>query len=336
MRNRVMLQFNSGRTTLLSVAIITVLTGSIATGVGFVEERPSLPLVRLQAPQNSQPTSQNNGNARLAFEVTSIKPRSDANGGGRGGGNNVGREGCAGVRPQVDPRRFAATDTNVWLLITWAYSGNFQYLGACEDVTALNLISGAPAWVKTDKWDIEGLFPEGAILPADIPRLYSRADKAPKLQRIILSLLEDRFRLVVRRETREVSGYALTMPDKAGLKVNYPPGFNDPRFKANYDARPSGDTRAEGGYLSGKDAHIADLIPMLARETGKPVVDRTGFTGQFTFFIDSKPLNNTNPAWEHYPNIFKALEDQVGLKLEETKTTAEFWVIERLEKPSGN
>jgi uncharacterized protein (TIGR03435 family) len=139
---------------------------------------------------------------------------------------------------------------------------------------------------------------------------------------------------VVRREMREVRAYELTMAGE--LKVTYPPMYNDPRFRANYDARPSGDTRSEAGFLSGKDVHMADLVPMLARETGRPVVDRTGFTGQFTILIDSKKLNNTNPAWESWPNIFEALPKQVGLKLTETKAIVEFWVIERIEKPSEN
>src|SRR5207248_2144353 len=127
----------------------------------------------------------------------------------------------------------------------------------------------------------------------DIPPFSSRSARVPKIQKMIQGLLEDRFKLIVRREMKEVPAYALTMP--GALKITYPASFDDSRSKPYWDARPAGSTSVELGYFSGKDAHMMDLVLLLSRAIGHPVLDKTGFTGTFTFFIESRPIDNGMP-----------------------------------------
>jgi uncharacterized protein (TIGR03435 family) len=271
------------------------------------------------------------------FEVVSLRPSGTGGAGGRGEtGSGVSvLNGCAATQSQLDPRRFAANGVTVYTLLTWAYSGNFSPLGGCFDLAPLNLITGGPDWIKFELWDLEAVLPRGvSTYTFDVANWMRRSDKAPELQKMIANLLRDRFKLSFRRETKEVPGYALVMQG-AKPKFTPPAIFNEPSFKSGWDARPSGETRAEPGGFTGKDVPIAALVPMLARETGRPVLNRTGFKDPFSFFLAFTPLNSTNRRLTG-PPLLKALEEQVGLRLEDTKSSVEIWVIERVEKPSDN
>ena len=85
--------------------------------------------------------------------------------------------------------------------------------------------------------------------------------------------------------------------------------------------------------LLGKDVSISDLVPMLSGETGRPVVDKTGLKAPFSFLVEYKSMNI---PIGNGPTIFDGLKDQVGLKLESTKTNTEVWIIESAEKPAEN
>ena len=106
---------------------------------------------------------------------------------------------------------------------------------------------------------------------------------------------------------------------------------------------PSGQSIAEAGANRGKDVYMKDLVEVLAGAVGKPVLDETGFSGSFSFLLSFRPIDNgnpfsgaNNPRLAGLPTLFKALEQQLGLRLEETTAKTEFWVIERAEKPSEN
>ena len=62
---------------------------------------------------------------------------------------------------------------------------------------------------------------------------------------------------------------------------------------------------------------------------------RTGLDGEFTFTIPFAPLD-VNPGHTSAASIFTALEEQVGLRLEETRAPVETLVVDRLERPSPN
>jgi hypothetical protein len=103
--------------------------------------------------------------------------------------------------------------TTVYALMTWAYGYNDR--GGCGFVTNGNLISGGPSWIRNQRFEIQAVLPDGA--PS-----YSLAQfldgRAPSLESMLRTLLEDRFKLVVRRETRDVPVYAIVAA-RGGAKV---------------------------------------------------------------------------------------------------------------------
>src|SRR5215510_11393804 len=120
-----------------------------------------------------------------AFEVTSIKPAGEAAAEtfARFGG------GCDGGFPRVDHNRLTVT-TTAYALLTWAYG--FNKNGGCSFVSYGEFISGGPAWVRSNRFQIQALMPEGS--PQYTTAQFLNGD-APQLELMIKNLLADRFRL---------------------------------------------------------------------------------------------------------------------------------------------
>ena len=97
---------------------------------------------------------------------------------------------------------------------------------------------------------------------------------------------------------------------------------------------------------------MADLIGELALVLDRPVLDKTEFTGEFdlnlSFTADEAPMglpgsggpgdtgSHRLPTDPNYPNIFAALEEQLGLKLVPAKGPVEVLVIDHAERPTTN
>jgi uncharacterized protein (TIGR03435 family) len=77
---------------------------------------------------------------------------------------------------------------------------------------------------------------------------------------------------------------------------------------------------------------MADFAGSLARQMGRPVVDRTGLAGDFDFDLKWSTEQATDGAG---PSIFTALQG-IGLRLVSTRGLVEVIVIDRVEKVSEN
>jgi len=179
-------------------------------------------------------------------------------------------------------------------------------------------ISGASGWMDSDKYDVQAK-PAIDIKP-------SRADTLLMLQ----NLLVDRFKLKIRRETREDPVYAL-MVAKDG-----------PRMHIATD--PSGGARGgANGRLTGKRT-MAQLAEMLSGLLRRPVVDQTSMAGVYDFTLEWLPeVGQTGPdalspapADPNAPSIFTALQEQLGLRLESSKAQVEILIIDHAEPASEN
>ena len=87
------------------------------------------------------------------------------------------------------------------------------------------------------------------------------------------------------------------------------------------------------------DASPAALVRMLRMAVGQPVFDKTGYTGTLRFTLEFDPATSVRPdatPTTDAPSIFSALPDQLGFKLEPSKTTANVVVVDRIEKPTEN
>jgi uncharacterized protein (TIGR03435 family) len=242
--------------------------------------------------------------------------------------------------------RLTATNASLKLLIQFAYavrdSPHPLPLLAAQ-------VAGGPSWIDTPGYDIEAK-------PED-------ATDAAHAWLMLQTLLADRFKLQLHRETRELPVYLLTAA-KSGFKppapkavdcVSFPPG-TPPRHvpgkvDCGYVAGPMGLPSA-GLKMTGNKLHMGDLIAKLASVMDRPILDKTGFTGEFdlnlSFTADDAtrglpgsggpgdPGGSRLPTDPNLPSIFAALEEQLGLKLVAAKGPVEVLVVDRAEKPTPN
>jgi uncharacterized protein (TIGR03435 family) len=206
-------------------------------------------------------------------------------------------------------------------------------------------VVGGPAWINTEGYDIEAK-PGSNTDPQQIWLMWQ-------------TLLADRFKLRLHRETRELPIYDLTAVT-SGLKlpaakeadcVSFPPG-TPPRsvpgkVDCGYVSGPFSGSRAGLLHIRGSKVHITDLIRELALVLDRPVLDKTQFTGEFDLDLSFTPDESLMgfpgdrdgirvPTDPNLPNIFAALEEQLGLKLVPAKGPVEVLVIDHAERPTTN
>jgi uncharacterized protein (TIGR03435 family) len=242
-------------------------------------------------------------------------------------------------------------NSSLLLLIQFAYAThNSPYLGHTIPLPASQVVGGPP-WLNSEGWD---------IVTKSRP-----ADQEQNLQ-MWQTLLADRFKLRMHRETRELpiyvltaaqNGFKLPAPSKDLGCVSFPVGTKPHpvpgKVDCGYVSGPgSGFAGAASGELGmrGRRVHMADLVSELALILDRPISDHTGFTGEFNVdlnfvpdqalqgfgFGPGDPPANRPPADPSLPNIFAALEQQLGLKLVPTKGPVEVLVIDHAEKPRAN
>jgi uncharacterized protein (TIGR03435 family) len=299
-----------------------------------------------------------NPEPRVAFDVASIRPSGPipvGGGGGRGGGG-VGRgDGSANFRPndagcvpavsrQLDPSRLAITRATLFQFIGHAYpvqtvpdGGNFLNCGLLHKI---GFVSGGPEWVKTDMWDLEAAISGGVFTSTPSPG-------DPKLQQMLQTLLSERFKLVMRRETRELPVYLLKV-GKDGPKFN---GHGENRKRMTFldaDGRPKPASEfpppPDGGFsiignrfLDASNFSMANFVQFLFGLDHRPVFDRTGLTGRYDFhFYADAEAANARPLSGGLEALKRDAVKALGFELEESRQPFDVWVIERADKPAEN
>jgi uncharacterized protein (TIGR03435 family) len=264
---------------LLAIAGMAAVAGPIIFGL------LNAPQGRAQSPTPSADA------APPAFEVASIKPN---------------KAGGRGLMIRNGPARFNATDIAVRMLIHMAYGiQDFQ-------------ISGGPAWLNSDRFDIEAK--TGGPPEKEPWKLNEEQRKAFMERRRLMmqALLADRFQLKTHRETKELPVYALVVA-KNGPKLKediFTPTADMPGPDAKPDARPepkepkgpmftqgpgpgqmSKDrpmVRGEGmrmgpGQLSAQAVPLSNLVEMLSNTLGRTVIDKTGLKKTYDFTLQWTP-----------------------------------------------
>jgi len=259
------------------------------------------------------------------FEVASIKALGEANAAALA---RFG-DGCDGGFPRVERNRFTVT-TTVYALMTWAYG--FNNRGGCSFVSYGNFISGGPTWIRKERFEIQALMPEGS--PEYTTGQFLNGD-APKLEIMIRNLLADRFQITIHRETKEGPGYLLIV-GKDGPKIrpstdaDIGRGGAVPAAQRGPAPPPPGTQRFVANRMN-----MTYIALMLGVFTRRPVLDKTGLAGEFTFLLEFSPPDapvGDSPA----PSLFTAIQEQLGLRLESARVPAEVIVIDRAQRPSEN
>jgi uncharacterized protein (TIGR03435 family) len=232
------------------------------------------------------------------FEVAVIKPSQPASGGRQFTGFQTPGGG-----------RLNTINTPLRMLITFAYNlKDYQ-------------LSGGPGWANSEPYDITAKAAGNATID--------------QLRIMVQALLKDRFKLVIRHETKDAPIYELVVA-KGGSKIQ----------EDTVSARSTMGMTGPGKFTAQK-ASLAMFAQLLGTLTGRPVVDKTGLASTYTFKLDWTPeVGEGGPrapgAQEVAPpdpsgaSLFTALQEQLGLRLQSAKGPVENLVIEAAEKPSEN
>jgi uncharacterized protein (TIGR03435 family) len=221
--------------------------------------------------------------------------------------------------------------------------GSMEFAPGGERFTMTNMPLGALVLVAYDITvrQLSGT-PDAISAHYDIAAKADRSVSRDEMLRMIQALLADRFKLVLRRESKEVPVYAL-MVAPGGPKLRRSIAVDGERTMPRIPARAGG--AESGGRYVFTNESMPDFAWALTRMTAigdRVVVDDTGLAGNYdftlTFVRDSAPPAEANEvaAIPDGPPVFLALREQLGLKLEPKQAPVEFFVIEHIEKPSEN
>ncbi len=236
--------------------------------------------------------------ASPSFEVATIKPSNPE---------------AQGIGINMRGRNFSTLNTTLNDLITFAYELHARQ------------ITGGPGWMETDKFDLAGI-PDKPGMPND-----------KQIKGMMKKLLADRFKLTFHHDKKELGVFLITV------------GKTGPKLTKN-DSNPNGlPSLGMGGLgrVSARNATIADFAGMMqGRILDRPVVDQTGLVGRFDFTLAWTPDDSQYggrggqappPATGNAPpDLFNAMQEQLGLKIESTKAPVDVLVIDHVEKPSDN
>jgi uncharacterized protein (TIGR03435 family) len=183
------------------------------------------------------------------------------------------------------------------------------------DITTDDLLTG-PDWIKNKgvRYD---------ILAKTVPET-ARSQALLMLQ----TLLEERFKLELRREPKVLSYYALTAPNGVG------------KMQSAQDPPPVGGNSLGLGRIHHKSISMLLLATLISRFTRTPVLDQTGISGLFDVTLEWARDNGMPPsagpgttaAEPDGPSISEAVQKQLGLKLEKRKGPVDVMVVEHAEK----
>jgi uncharacterized protein (TIGR03435 family) len=201
-------------------------------------------------------------------------------------------------------------------------------------------ILGAPKWpfptvfVVEAKGDSDADAKMAALAPDE-----QRAEQ----QHMFQALLADRFNLKTHWETKEGDVYNLVVAKggpKLGAEGSMPPSADELKI---FGDRPVPELRqkAERGIPEwvGNGCPIGSLASILTAMFGRPVSDKTGLTGKYDFVLKYKGRTDQDRAVDDpdpTPPLDRALQDELGLKVESAKGPVKVLVIDHVEKPSEN
>ena len=171
-----------------------------------------------------------------------------------------------------------------------------------------------PDWLDNVHFDVIAKYPPDT----------KNEDRSLMLQ----SLLEDRFKLAVHRETKDMQGYALVVA-KGGFKLE------------PVEVGGNGGTHTNGnGHvldLTAKKTSMAALAGIITNNMSEMVVDRTGVEGLYDFALRWRPDEQNSGGADAAPSLFTAIQETLGLRLQAQKVPVEIVVIDHIERePTEN
>jgi len=191
----------------------------------------------------------------------------------------------------------------------------------------LTQVLGLPGWAETEGYEIVAKLPQGGD-PSDV-----------QIRTMLKNLMQSRFGLSFHTETRELSVYTIS------IGRNGPAGIKMVKNATNgqrVGAQGLGRTVFSGITIAG----FAGQLQL--RVLDRPVIDRTGLTDRYDFTLNWRPDEFQFPrataaqraaavaGADALPDLFTAVQEQLGLKLDATKAPVDVLVIDKVSRPSEN
>jgi uncharacterized protein (TIGR03435 family) len=222
-----------------------------------------------------------------------------------------------GVGVMFSDKEFRATNITLHMLLHHAY-------GLQE-----GQIEGGPDWLNSDRFDVDVKFNES-------PLVEGAGVDVRGLRRLSLqSLFNDRFKLAVHQESRNLSVYILTVDSDHPKLQEAKPGDTYPsgvKRSSDWHVQGPGLWGPGDGQLVGQGVPIQYLLPVLSEKLGGGVIlDKTGLTGKYDFKLQIPPEGASFPA-----ALATAVQDQLGLKLMPRTAPMEVLLVDRAEKLQAN
>ena len=228
--------------------------------------------------------------APSAFEVASVKPNQTS----RAGGEGSERENITG-----SPGSLTMRNVSLRSCIQWAYRMRGYQISA-------------PGWLISERYDIVAKTPSPA------------ADE--QLRLMLQTLLADRFKLALHRETKDLPIYWL-VAGKGAPKLQVAAG------EGSSSMRPAGGSLVFRNFSM---AELADRLSARPFSVDRPVLDKTGINGLFDFTMkladNDGELKRTLEGMERGASDFALFLGQIGLTLQSQKGPVEILVIDHAEK----
>jgi uncharacterized protein (TIGR03435 family) len=242
-----------------------------------------------------------------SFEVATIKPLMDAPPPRAGGPPPLGQDEVH----MIVPARF---------LIASAY--RIQTFSRAQ-------ITGGPDWINSDLYDVYAKMSPSAV---EHLQTLSKDERRRQVQLMEQSLLADRFKLKVHFVKKELPVFDLVVA-KGGPKLSPTADAPSRREEALH---PIGQNWELKGNVSIHD--VIDMLEMQPEVGGRLIEDRTGLAGTYAMAAHwtQDRTGATDAAAGKYPPLFTALQEQLGLRLVESKEPLETLVIDHIERPSEN
>jgi uncharacterized protein (TIGR03435 family) len=235
--------------------------------------------------------------ANPSFEVATIKPT---------------KPGTQGKGLTIRGHQFVTVNFSLNDLISFAYG------------VQIRQVTGGPSWMESDFYDISAE-PDTEGTP-----------NRKQLEGMVQKLLADRFKLTFHHDKKELTAFTLVV-GKNGSKLT--PSAGDPKGLPGLFFRALGN-------LTVNNANMSDFTQLMQSTVlDRPVVDLTELKGRFDFGLKWTPDETQfggrgggpkNEAADAPPDLFSAIQEQLGLQLKSAKVPVDVLVIDRVEKPTGN
>jgi uncharacterized protein (TIGR03435 family) len=256
------------------------------------------------------------------FDVVSIRPN-------KSGGFNYWR---------FTPEGWLTTNEDIQTIIVYAYDLQDPNLRVmthekAESGGQIETIPGGPKWInRGDSYDIQARMSDFDV--EEFKKL-NPAQKTERRREMMRAMLADRFKLKVHHETRLVPCFALVTAKDGPKNMKKVP--DDKEMTWEWSGRNSLKAKATS------TAQLSEII--LSPRVECPVSDDTQLIGKYDFSLEWVPdpiltsgadAGGASLPDSSGPSIFTAVQKQLGLKLQPTKTAIDSIIIDHIERPSEN